>query len=229
MKEYRLAKKYYELYSTTGNQDYLRAAIEVLSESDDPKSKYLLYIIYLELDEYEYADQVFVNLPPKYKTFISALSIEDDVNKLNTLIELYKEEMDILYYYVVLLNTSIVLGREDIIDMLIVNKPKGLDEEEQQWLDEFLNIIDKFRKRFTGEMLEIIMDESYNILHMRTNQIDGWNRMFVTMNVYRSGGTYKIYLPKDRELLEIAISLLFLTNRIPSTKMIDAILDEIDK
>ncbi|MEM0356604.1 MAG: hypothetical protein QW465_02525 [Candidatus Anstonellales archaeon] len=53
--------------------------------------------------------------------------------------------------------------------------------------------------------------------------------MFVTMNVYRSGGTYKIYLPKDRELLEIAISLLFLTNRIPSTKMIDAILDEINK
>ncbi|MCX8154468.1 MAG: hypothetical protein N3C61_01385 [Candidatus Micrarchaeota archaeon] len=229
MKEsYDLVRMYYQLYNSSGDKEYLRAAIEILNQIDENRAKYLVYRLSVELEDFEIARSVLQTLPKSYKDFIEAMSLDDDVLRFRRLVELLDANLDILDYYAILINIAIPLNRDDVVDRAIQTGIKNLIDDDREWLVEFSKLIDTFRQKFDGKMLEIIMDSDYNILHVEEHTLDTWNRMFASMNIYRAGETYKIYLPKQRDLYYAGITVLSIVSKIDSQEMLDALMQYIE-
>lgn len=229
MKEaYDLVRAYYQLYNSSGDKGYLRAAIDILHEIDESRAKYLLYRLYVEIEDFQTAQVVLQTLPRAYRDFIEVMSLDDDVLRFQRLIELLDAEIDILDYYAILINIAIPLNRDDIVDRAIQIGIKNLKDDDREWLIEFSKLIETFRQKFDGKLLEIIMDSDYNILHVEEHTLDTWNRMFASMNVYRAGETYKIYIPKQKDLYYAAITVLSIVSKIDSQRMLDALIEYIE-
>ncbi len=209
MNEYRLAKSYYNLFKSTGNKIYLEGVIELLSEPKSINEAYLLYRAYLDLEEYDLANQIYMSMPPEYREFISSIVIEDDVERLDNLYRLLDKGIEILDYYVMLINNIIILGRDDMLDNVKEAAMKYLKDEERDWMSMFLDMIYAFRDEHDGKVLELIIDENLNILSVTEHIYDKWNMVLMSINAYKAAQTYKIFLAKNKTLYQMSLELLY--------------------
>lgn len=214
MNDYKLAKSYYNLFKITGDKRYLEGVIELLSEPSTINETYLLYRTYLDLEEYELANQIYMNMPPEYREFISSIIIEDDVERLQSLYSLLDKGIEILDYYVYLINTIVQVGRGDLLDNVKEAAMKNLKDEEKEWMSSFLDIIYAFRDQHDGRVLELIIDENLNILNVSEYIYDSWNMVLMSINAYKASQTYKIFLAKHKPLYEISLELLYSLGKI---------------
>lgn len=211
---YYLARSLYNLYISTNDPSYLEGVIELLKDSNIIREIFLLYKAYLALNERELANQIYFNLPHEYREFIQAFNIEDDYEKFERLYNLIDYNIEVVDYYIIMINLALILGREDILEKIKEMALKNLIDDEKEWVKEFIELLYNFKSLYDGEALEIILDENFKIINIEDIKIDDWIRMFLSIGVYKASGKYRIILPRKKELYELGLELLYGAGKI---------------